>query len=407
MENFFKVKEINEVIALKSTFPLMGTEIVELFDSMGRVLAKDIYSDIDLPDFTRATMDGYAVCAASTFGATEGVPIYLKIKGSIAMGEAPSFAISLGEAAKISTGGMLPDGADSVIMIEHTDVLDDSTIEIYKSLAPGQNVIHFGEDFKKGDILLKRGRKIRPQEMGLLAAFGHTSVSVYKQPVIGIISTGDEIIKIEDKPCLGQLRDINTYTLLGQIKEIGAKALKFGIVKDNLDELLNIAKKTIEQCDMVLISGGSSVGMRDYTISALSMLSNSNILVHGVAISPGKPTILAKIENKAVWGLPGHVVSAMIVFKVVVKPFIDYISGLNSTEETKISAVLSRNIPSAQGRIDYIRVKLFKKDNMLLAEPVLGKSGLINTMVKADGLIEIPINVEGLKKESIVEVSLL
>ncbi|MBU1182397.1 MAG: gephyrin-like molybdotransferase Glp [Pseudomonadota bacterium] len=406
MKDFFKVTDLEKVLEYVSLFQTVETEQISLQDTLGRILAENIISDIDLPGFSRSTMDGYAVRASSTFGASEENPAYLNVVGSIAMGEAPSFSVEQGEAAKISTGGMLPKGADSVVMIEHTEILDEKTIEAYKSAAPGQNIIQKGEDFTEGNVILHAGQKIRPQETGLLAAFGKEQVKVFKRPVIGIISTGDEVVPVSETPRPGQIRDINTFSLSGQVTEAGGSPLIFGIVKDDYKNLLEKCREALLVSDMVLISGGSSVGTRDFTIEVLSALPDSEIVVHGISISPGKPTILARSVNKPVWGLPGHVVSAMIVFAAVVKPFIEKISGFSPEKKNMdiLSARLSRNVSSAQGRTDYVRVRLTEKEGILWAEPILGKSGLINTMIKADGLIEIGKNVEGLEKGAEVKV---
>ena len=408
MKAFFKVTNLEHVLEYTTSFSVVGTEFVTLTEAHQRILAEDIFSDVDLPDFTRSTMDGFAVRAASTFGASETNPAYLTVKGSVAMGEIPAFSIAPGEAARIPTGGMLPEGADSVVMIEHTGEIDDSTIEVYRTVAPGQHVIEAGEDFSKGQTILSAGQKIRPQETGLLAAFGIDMVKVYKKPVVGIISTGDEVVQVDQIPGPGQIRDTNTYTLSSLIAEAGGIPVTYGIVRDDFDALFEKCSEALAQCNMVLISGGSSVGTRDFTIEAISTLPEAEVLVHGISISPGKPTILARIGNKAFWGLPGHVVSAMVVFTVVVKPFIEHIGGFSQQyrEKIKLPALLSRNVSSAQGRIDFIRVRLTEKDGTLWAEPVLGKSGLINTMVKADGLIEIDINTEGLDKGAEVQVIL-
>ncbi len=373
-------------------------------DTAGRVLATDILSDVDLPDFARSTMDGYALQAASTFGASEGNPAYLTVKGIVLMGEIPEFSIGPGEAAKIPTGGMLPAGSDSVMMIEHADVLDETTIEVYRSVAPGQHVLEIGEDFEKGAVILSPGQRFRPQETGLAAAFGRERVQVYKRPVIGIISTGDEVVPVDAIPKSGEIRDINTHTLSELASAAGAIPISFGIIQDDYETLFNTCSQALEQSDMVLISGGSSVGTRDFTIEVLSALPDSEILVHGISISPGKPTILAKIQDKAFWGLPGHVVSAMIVFSMIVRPFVEHISGLRQKRRFRIPARLIRNLSSAQGRVDYIRVRLIENQGTLWAEPVLGKSGLINTMIHADGLIEIGMNTEGLNKGEAVSV---
>jgi len=406
MKEFFKVKDLETVLDYRTKFPRVEIEPVPLLETVGRVLAEDIIADDDLPDFPRAIVDGYAVQGASTFGSSEGNPAYLTVTGSIAMGESPGLTIGPGEAAQIATGGMLPLGADSVVMIEHTEAIDDTTIEVYRSVAPGQNMIAIGEDIKKQARVIKQGQTIRPQETGLLAALGKQTVAVYQKPVIGIISTGDEIIPVNETPSRGQIRDINTYTLAGLIDQAGAIAVAHGIIRDNFEKLFEKCKSALDRCHMILISGGSSVGARDFTVEVFSALPDAEILVHGISISPGKPTILAKVQNKAFWGMPGHVVSAMIVFARVVKPFIEHISGKSDgkREALRLQAKLSRNVASTQGRVDFIRVQLRLDGTQLWADPVLGKSGLISTMVKADGLIEIDINTEGLDKGAEVEV---
>jgi molybdopterin molybdotransferase len=325
-------------------------------------------------------MDGYAVQAQSTFGASESLPALLRIVGVVEMGEVPTVSVQSGEAVRIATGGMLPDGTDSVVMIEHAHALDEHTLEVFKSVAPLQHVIEVGEDFRSEDQVLAKGSRIRPQEMGVLAALGQTHISVYRQPTVATISSGDEIVPIEQNPSLSQLRDY------------------LGIARDNFDELHGLCKNALDQADMVLISGGSSVGSRDFTLEVIEALPDAEILVHGVSISPGKPTILAASKQKSIWGLPGQVTSAMVVLKI---------SGLSEDRlvaEREVLAVLSRNLASVQGREDYVRVKLVLRENQIYAEPILGKSGLIHTMVKADGLIKIDMNSEGLDKGTHVRV---
>jgi molybdopterin molybdotransferase len=406
MKEFFKVKSIEQVLAYRDQFPRMPTEVIPLAESVGRILAEDILSDIDLPDFSRSIMDGFAVKASSTFGASEGNPAYLTVKGTVAMGESSNLSVGPGEAVRISTGGMLPEGADSIVMVEHTEAIDESTIEVYRSVAPGQNMVAVGEDIKKGATALTGGRRIRPQETGMLAALGNETVTVFKKPVTGIISTGDEVVSVGEVPGPGQIRDINTYTLSSLIQQTGATAITYGIVRDNYKALLATCSQALAECDMILVSGGSSVGARDFTIDVIAAMEDSEILCHGISISPGKPTILARVRNKAFWGLPGHVVSAMVVFARVVKPFVEHVGGYAAAAEKqgRLAARLSRNVASAQGRVDYVRVRLYHKEGALWVEPILGKSGLINTMVKADGLIEIGMNTEGLDQGTEVEV---
>ena len=409
MKEFFSVIDLDQAFEYLREFSPVGIENVPVADCLGRIIAHDIEADMDLPDFRRATMDGYAVQGASTFGASDGNPAYLSVIGSVAMGQSSDQIIGPGQAVKIATGGMLPQGADSVIMVEHTEAIDDTTIEAYRSVAPGQNIIEVGEDYPKGKTVLNSGVRIRPQEAGLLAAFGRQQIAVRQRPVIGIISTGDEIVATDETPGPGQIRDINTFTLSGLVQQSGGQCISYGIIKDDYDALFKTCQQALAQCDMVMVSGGSSVGARDLTIEILDAMPETQILFHGISISPGKPTILAKAHGKAFWGLPGHVVSAMVVFSQIVKPFMEHIAGLDSElhSELRRPALLSRNLSSAQGRVDYVRVKLVNKKGALWAEPILGKSGLINTMVQADGLIEIGLNTEGLDQGTVVDVILL
>ena len=406
MKDFFKVVDIRTVYGYLPAFKPVDTEVVETVHTTGRVLAESVIAEEDLPGFSRATMDGFAVRAASTFGSSEANPAYLQVPGAVAMGQTPTLEVAPGEAVKIATGAMLPAGADAVVMIEHTEEVDAGTIEVYKSVAPGQHVIQAGEDYPRGEAVLAAGQKIRAQETGLLAAVGRENAVVYRQPAIAIISTGDEVIPTHQVPGPGQIRDVNSYSLAGLVAQAGGCPQPLGIVKDSFEDLRKACVQALAQSDMVLLSGGSSVGTRDFTIEAINALPESELLVHGISISPGKPTILATAGGKAVWGLPGHVVSAMVVFEKIVKPFINRIRGLtNPFPETRaIPARLSRNLPSAQGRVDFVRVRLFEKDAALFAEPILGKSGLINTMVQADGLIEINSDTEGLDKDAPVAV---
>ena len=389
------------------TFPVIEKESVALQQCAGRVLAQEVICPFDLPGFNRATMDGFAVQARSTFGATESMPALIQVIGSVRMGEKPTIHLGPGEAVHIATGGMLPQGADAVVMVEHTQHLDNETVEIYKSVSPLQHVLELGEDFRKGEAILTKGQQIRPQEMGILAALGQAQVTVYKQPTVAIVSTGDEIVPVETIPDLSQLRDVNAYTLSGLVSQAGGVPLYLGIAQDSFEDLNRFCRQGLEQAHVVLISGGSSVGTRDFTLDVLQQLPHGQILVHGVSISPGKPTILARTGDKAVWGLPGQVTSAMVVFHTMVRPAIDRIRGLRRAKATPlVTAKLTRNIVSVQGREDFIRVKLIARDKGLFVEPILGKSGLIRTMVEADGMIRLDKDSEGLDLGSPVDVFL-
>jgi molybdopterin molybdotransferase len=405
---FFEVLDIEEVLAFVPQFQAVETERVGLDAAAGRILAEDVFAAENLPTFARSTVDGYALRAGSTFGASETSPAFFQVTGAVAMGESTQMSVAPGEAVRIATGGMLPTGADSVVMIEHAEALDEAAIEVFRTVAPGQNMITAGEDFEAGTRICARGQRLRPQDTGVLAAFGRTQITVFRRPVVGIISTGDEVVPIDTVPAPAQVRDVNSYTLAGLIAETGARPERYGIVKDDFQSLHAACGKALKCCDMVLISGGSSVGSRDYTVEAISAFKDSEILVHGIAISPGKPTILARVGPKTFWGLPGHVVSAMIVFTRITRPFLRHIGGLDAARaaDIPIPARLNRNVASALGRTDFIRVRLVHRDGEWWAEPILGKSGLLNTMIHADGIIEIGKNVEGLNEGTRVEVIL-
>lgn len=407
MKDFFQVLDIQSVLALKESFEPVEAQTVGLDDALGRILAQEVVAEDDIPGFDRATMDGYAVAASTTFGASEGNPAYLTVAGSIKMGQRPDFTLLAGQAARIATGGMLPQGADSVIMVEHTDMLDESTIEVYRSVAPGQHVVAADDDAAKGQTVLTPGCRLRPQELGILAACGLKTIDVHRRPRVGIISTGDEVVPVHVLPQRGQIRDVNAHTLSGLVRQAGGEPIRMGIVADRYQDLLDRCQEALRTADMVLISGGSSVGTRDLTVDVLSAIPDTRILVHGVSISPGKPTILARCGQKAFWGLPGHVTSAMVVFTVLVQPFLQRIGGFKPSAPLRIKARLTRNLASAQGRVDYVRVRLNQIGGEWTAEPVLGASGLIRTMVEAHGLIAIDLNSEGLDKDSLVDVLLI
>ncbi len=407
MNHFFKVKSLEAVMALRKGFTALGSETVPVSQALDRTLARDLVAPRDMPGFRRSTMDGYALAAPSSFGASESNPAWLNIQGSIPMGVVPDFSLAPGSAARISTGGMLPQGADAVVMVEHTQAVDEDSVEVYKSVAPLQNVIDANEDFTRDQVVLSKGTRIRPQEAGLAAGMGISELEVHRVPRVGIISTGDEIVPIGTDPRPGQIRDINSYTLSGLIKAAHGEPVCYGIVPDDPKALEQVCKKALTETDMVLLSGGSSVGTRDYTVEVLSSLDDTEILVHGMSVSPGKPTILARSGSKPVWGLPGQVVSAMVVLKVVVLPFLETLQGTAPKPGIRVKARLSRNLASAQGRRDFVRVVLDQEEGGLVARPVLGKSGLIRTMVHADGLLEIGDHVEGLEKDTSVDIILL
>ena len=385
----------------------MGEEIAPLDKTLGRVLSGDIVSPEDLPGFPRTVVDGYAIRAKDSFGATESLPALLEIVGEVGMGQVPSMTVAAGQAVKISTGGMVPKGADGVVMVEYCHLMDQTTVEVSRAISPQENVIQPDDDFKKGAVVLRKGWKLRSQDVGVLAGLGVTEVTVYRKPRVAIISTGDEVIPVQEKPKPGQVRDINTYTLSAFCTKESAEPVPLGLCRDDFEQLRNMLLKGLETADTVWISGGSSVGTRDLTLKVFESIEGTELLVHGITISPGKPTIIARKGATAVFGLPGHTASAMVVAEVFLAPFLARLGGettFGQRVQNKVSARLSRNIESASGRDDFIRVRLIQKDGEWIAEPIFGKSGLISTLVEADGLLRIDRNTEGLYQGQQVEV---
>ncbi|MFH1148374.1 MAG: gephyrin-like molybdotransferase Glp [Pseudomonadota bacterium] len=409
MKGFFQVVTPEDVFRLIEDFPVTSTEEIPFHEAVGRILAQPVFATESIPPYDRSTMDGYAVRARDTFGASESLPNFLTVKGKVRMGEFPVEGLLPGEALQITTGGVLPQDSDAVVMQEYTEQIDETGLEVAKSVAPGENVIHAGEDFNKGDVLLLQGTKLRPQDIGMMAAIGVTRVDVHRRPLIAVISTGDEIVRVEDDPAPGKIRDINAHALSAGIMENGGIPLYAGIAPDRFDEIRAKTEEAMDKADMLLLSGGSSVGSRDFTLRVFASFPGSSILVQGIAVSPGKPTILARIGNKALWGLPGHPASSLIVFWLFVRRMIRHVSGFRSRSIEPpqiITARLSRNVASAQGREDYVRVRLSRTEDGYFAAPVFGKSGLISTLVKADGVIRIDLYTEGLDAGTLVDVYL-
>jgi len=409
MRSFFKVKTAEDIFKSLRDIKPLGTESVPITGAFNRVLARDIISGEDLPGFQRSTMDGYALAAKDSFGASENLPTPLNIVEEVKMGEIPRCALHRGECAQISTGGMLPEGADAVVMVEYTQKVEDGVVEICRPVSPLENVILPDDDVKRGQAVLHKGSLLRPQDLGILAGLGISMVNVFTRPKAAIISTGEEIVDISKKPESGQMRDINSYTLGGLCMKLGVEPIYLGIIRDRFEDITLFIEKGLSQADVVLLSGGSSVGVKDFTLDAFLSLDGVEVVAHGVSISPGKPTIIARKENKTLWGLPGHPVSAMIIFDIFLKYLFGKLLGLSNLTEYNshvIEAELDRNIESATGREDYIRVKITHVEDKWFATPILGKSGLISTMVEADGIVTIDMNTEGLYKGETVKVRL-
>ncbi|MFZ3172028.1 MAG: gephyrin-like molybdotransferase Glp [Carboxydocellales bacterium] len=382
-------------------------EHIPLLQTLGRVLAVDITASFDVPGFARSTVDGYALKAKDTYGASESLPALITITGEVLMGQEATQKLVPGEGVSIPTGGMLPDQSDAVVMIEYTEEMDSSTITVFRPVAPGENVIHSGEDVRVGDLLLPLGWQLRPQDIGVLAGVGVPQVSVYARPKVGIISTGDEIIKPDRAPKLGQVRDVNSYTLYSLVQECGGIGKLYPIAPDSFEKLRQIVEQALAENDLLVISGGSSVGIKDATARVIDSLGEPGVLVHGVSVRPGKPTVLGMVGKKPIIGLPGHPVSAMVIFDLFIKPILRYYQGVKRGKpEAAVRARLACNVASGPGREDFIRAMLEDRLGKLWAVPVLGKAGLITTMVKADGIFRIPLDKEGVMEGEYVNVKL-
>jgi molybdopterin molybdotransferase len=436
LPEFLKLSNPSE--ALEKLLRLMqdricGYEEIESSDALGRILAEDILSPHPLPEFQRSTVDGFAVRARDTYGVSETTPGYLMLVGEIPMGDAAEISINPGECAMIHTGGMLPAGTDAVIMLEFTQLIhrgktkpvenrdmtisvpqnENSDIEITRTVAEGENVIHIGEDVSAGQVVLKAGKQLRPAEIGGCMALGITKLRVAKKPAIGIISSGDEVVSPYQSPRPGQVRDINSNTLAALVKQAGGNPILYGIVPDNLEEMKSVSKEALRECDALVITAGSSASVRDTTAEAIASLGLPGVIVHGINVRPGKPTILAVCQGKAVIGLPGNPVSALVIAGLFVVPVIKKLLGVSrNLPHPFVLAELTINVASQAGREDWVAVKLIhspqsnlhQPEREWLAEPVFGKSNLIFSLALADGLVCIPAEVTGISAGDIVHV---
>ena len=412
MTQFLKVKSVDEVLKIIGDLEHLPREIIELGSACGRVLAAEVPAPEAVPHFDRAVMDGYAVRAQDTFGASETLPALLDVAGEVSMGAEISMQIEPGKAIAIPTGGMLPAGTDAVVMVEYTHPLDAQTIEVTRAVAPGENVLRKGEDIAVGEEVLPCGWRLRPQDVGMLAALGICSVAVYSRPRVAVLSTGDEIVPVSTSiPPPGKVRDVNSFSLAAQIRELGGIIGFQAVVEDRLEVLVNFCREAFLEHDIVVLSGGSSVGMRDFTVRILEGFPEAELLVHGVAIRPGKPTILARMGKKIFWGLPGQPVSALMVCRALVLPSLAVLEGMGGGDSAPELGntrygILAGRLPSVHGRTDYVPVTVARDGEELLVKPVFGKSSMISVLGRADGYVIIPAHVEGLEQGTRVEVYL-
>ena len=400
MNDFFKLMSPAEFIALFDEFAPLAIETLPLEKARGRILAEQLISGEALPPFSRSTMDGFAVRAADTFGCSDSETALLTVVGEIAMGTSgQAWTLRPGQAVRIWTGGELPQKADAVVMVEYTQPFDEETVAVFRPVAPGENVTQAGEDYQPGAVILNKGRALRAQDLGVLSGLGMNTVPVHQRPKVAILSTGDELVPSTEIPPPGKIRDINSTTLAAMVEEAGGLVIPLGICGDDLEHMLSVCSEALKEADILLLSGGSSVGKRDFTKRVFESIPGTEMLVHGVSVRPGKPTILARQGNKALFGLPGHVASALVIFYCFVRPLMRQYSGLGTTLGLQsVRAVTGQQIPSAIGRQEYVRVRLVEQEDGSVAKafPVYGKSGLLSPLVRADGLLPIGRDVEGL-----------
>ena len=385
----------------------VGAEEVETQGALGRLTAGAILSPERLPAFPRSTMDGFSVRSGDTFGASEALPAYLDVVGEAPMGKASGLKLARGQTARTFTGGMLAEGADAVVMVEHTQVVDARSIEVLRPVAPGENVLTVGEDADRGDLVFQAGHLLRPQDLGGLLALGIVTISVARRPRVAIVSTGDELVPPGARPALGQVRDINTYTISSLVTQAGGIPVPVALVEDDYEAQRDTALCALHSADVVLFSAGSSVSSRDLTSAVFEGLPGGQILVHGISLKPGKPTIVGLADGKPLFGLPGNPVSAMVVFDLLVRPTIYLLGGRDEPPcSPTVEATLSRDVASIAGREDYVQVRLVHENGRRSAEPVFGKSGLIYTLVRADGVVKVPLDSGGLYAGEKVSVRL-
>lgn len=407
MPEFLKLTPPQEALSkfLSHLNPVVVIETIATQDALGRVLAEAVIAPHPLPEFPRSTVDGYALRAADSFGASESLPAYLHCIGEVPMGEQPDIQLSSGQCALIHTGGMLPQGADAIVMVEYTQDAGSGDVEILRAVAVNENIIKVGEDVNQGQEVIPVGTRLRPADIGGLMALGFTQVKVAKRPSVGIISSGDEVIPPAQRPGPGQVRDVNAYTLAALVAETGGESKMYGIIPDTQEAMLAAASQAKSECDLVVITAGSSASTRDLTAVVIDQLGAPGVLVHGVNVKPGKPTILAVCDQTAMVGLPGNPVSALVIAGLFVVPAIrKFLGERRSRPQGRVPARLAINFPSQSGREEWLPVRLISTPEGWLAEPIFGPSNLIFKLSRADGLIHLAPDATGLPAGALVDV---
>ncbi len=401
---FFATRTVTEALAGFSPALRTPTQTVGLAEALGRVPACDVLAPGPLPGFARSTVDGYAVRAADTYGASEGLPSYLDVVGAVQMGTQPDVTVTAGTAAEMPTGGVLPTGADAVVMVEYTNETMPGTVEVLRPIAPGGGVIQADDDVTPGTVLTPAGRPLRAVDLGMLAAAGVTKLLMHSRPRVAILSTGDEVVPPATATLRpGQVRDAIAPALAGLVVEAGGWPVPCGIVPDDPAALRCALQLALAEADLVVVSAGSSVGARDATADAVESLGKPGIFCHGLAIKPGKPTLLAECDGVPVLGLPGNPLSALVVFRLVGVPLVWRLAGCATPPpEPSVIASLTRDVPSEAGRRDVVQVQL----NGGQAEPLFGASALLSVLTRADGYLVVTEPATGLDAGADVSVTL-
>jgi molybdenum cofactor synthesis domain-containing protein len=403
-EGFGKLFSLQEALdSLFNRLELVTTESINFSEAKGRILREDIVATLPVPSFAKSAMDGFAVIAEDTFKASQSSPITLTCRGEVVPGEIFKGTITSGQCVEIATGAPLPSGANAVIMVEHVDREGDQ-VTIYKSVAPSEHVISIGSDLKMGSIVLNNGTRLTPEHIGVISALGLDSVTVSKKPVIAIASTGNELVRPPAILKEGQIYDINFFTLQSAFENGGCIVKDFGITQDNLDKLTQSIQDMSREADIVILSGGSSLGTSDYLVQAIETL--GKVYIHGIAVKPGKPTIIGRIGSQWIFGLPGHPTSALSNFYIFLKPMIQKMVGHSKVFPCQVKARLTRKVASTIGRYEFLAVSLEESGEGYLATPTMKGSSAISSMALSDGYIEIEENVEVLEKGTTVMVTL-
>ena len=399
--------EAKRVVENELRLQPVGSEVVSLKMALGRILSSDVKSAVNVPPFNRSTVDGYAVRAVDTYGAEEHNPVELKLAGAVEIGESPRISLGKDQALRIATGAPVPKGADAVVMVENT--VEKNDVFVYKATAKSENVMKAGSDVKKGQVVFRKRAHLNSRRIGVLAALGFATIPVLKRPQVGVISTGAEIVKPGEPLPPGKIYDINAYTLASAISECGGEAVDFGIVKDDdVEGLKKALQEALKVTDAVVTSGGVSVGQKDIVPKVLNSLGSPGVIVHGVAVKPGKPLAVALLHGKPVFSLPGNPTSSLLMFHLLVRPALLRLVGMVNSEMSVLRARLARRIFSAKGRRTYVTVSLsMGKDGEWVASPVgSGQSGAITTMAMAEGYVELKENEPFAEEGKLVRVFL-